>query len=84
MEIMTWNYRILKLGDEFGIHEVFYDEAAKPTSYTERIVSPRGESLDDFRLDFSRYQEALDKPVLIVTENEVLIEFGQFDASQTS
>ena len=74
---MTWNYRILKIGAEFGMHEVFYDKAANPISYTLEKVSPRGDSLDAFRLDFSRYQDALNKPVLMVSDNDKIVEFSQ-------
>jgi len=75
--IMTWNYRILKIGAEFGIHEVFYDKAANPISYTLEKVSPRGDSLEAFRLDFSRFQDALNMPVLMVSDNDEIVEFSQ-------
>ena len=74
--IMTWNYRILKIGDEFGMHEIFYDEAANAISFTEQKVSPRGCSLDEFHADFLRFQDALNKPVLMVTKNEKIVEFS--------
>lgn len=74
---MTWNYRILKLDNEFGIHEVFYDESNKPISFTVQKVSPRGETLDDFHSDFGRYEEALSKSVLVVTDDEKLVELDE-------
>lgn len=36
---MTWNYRIIDHGDWLGLHEVHYDEAGVPRSYTADPVS---------------------------------------------
>lgn len=36
---MTWNYRILAYDGGFALHEVYYDRAGAPTSWTETPVS---------------------------------------------
>ena len=45
---MTWNYRIIKHDTEkrnyFAIHEVFYDNKGKITSWTENPIDIVGES----------------------------------------
>lgn len=36
---MTWNFRIIDHGDWLGLHEVLYDEAGVPRSYTAEPVT---------------------------------------------
>ena len=72
---MTWNYRIVKIGEEFGIYEVFYDDQEKPAGYTSVAVSPKGENLEDFHEDFLRYKEAINDRVLTVTKSNKLVEW---------
>ena len=72
---MTWNYRVLKTNTGFGVYEIYYDEDAKPISYSAQGVSPRGETYDELSEDFLlRYRDAFEKPVLTVTENDELVE----------
>ncbi|HCK0997991.1 TPA: hypothetical protein NY110_004877, partial [Escherichia coli] len=49
---------------ELAIYEVYYNEAGKVCGYSEKPVSPRGESLEDLRENLLRYSEALDEPIL--------------------
>jgi hypothetical protein len=36
---MTWNYRVLRHPDgHLALHEVYYDKAGKPISYTARPI----------------------------------------------
>lgn len=35
---MTWNYRIIDHGTHLALHEVFYDEAGAPFSWTAEPV----------------------------------------------
>ena len=49
---MTWNYRIIRYkgSGHYGLHEVYYDDAGKPVSMTERAVgftADAGDSPDD-------------------------------------
>ena len=65
---MSWNYRIVKTSsggeDEFGIHEVYYDNHGNLKSYSEDPVSPLGSTLEELKGDFSHFQVAFEKPVL--------------------
>ena len=61
---MTWNYRVMQFKGELAIYEVYYNEAGKVCGYSEKPVSPRGESLEDLRENLLRYSEALDEPNL--------------------
>lgn len=60
----TWNYRVMRNGDLFAIHEVYYDENGKVEGYTQNPVCPSGESLEELKGDIEYYLEALNKPVL--------------------
>jgi len=46
---MAWNYRIVKYRDtgEYGLHEVYYNEAGEAWSMTEEPVGFCGESEDE-------------------------------------
>ena len=74
---MGWDYRVIEFVDPdsgpwFAIHEVFYDDAGIPNSYTE--APARVVSCDDGGNDkplvwvIDRMREALDKPVLRETD----------------
>jgi hypothetical protein len=70
---MTWNYRVIKSHlpngeEEFGIHEVYYDENGNPSMTTERAIAAYGETLDELRADVQRQLEALSKPVLTMDD----------------
>ncbi|MEI5687747.1 hypothetical protein [Sphingomonas kyungheensis] len=68
---MTWNYRIIDFGDHLALHEVHYDEAGKPTSYTAEpatfVVDPDcgHEIVSELTMAL---QDATSKPVLAVGE----------------
>lgn len=57
---MTWNYRVVHTGDEYGIHEVYYD----PTGWTVEPVPVVADSVEDLRDVLNRMLAALDKPVI--------------------
>lgn len=65
---MTWDYRVLRHlsgGTEcYKIHEVYYDDAGRPTACTEEEVSPSGESEEELRQDCAFFLRALELPVL--------------------
>ena len=35
---MTWNYRVVKTGDVYGVHEVYYDEFRKVKFISEKPI----------------------------------------------
>lgn len=66
---MTWNYRVLRVGDESGgcvyrIHEVYYDEDGSIDGWTVDPVQPLGESLSELREDIRYFLGAFRKPAL--------------------
>lgn len=62
---MTWNYRVLKAGDQFAIHEVHYDdENGRITGYSNLPAYPRGDTFEDLVDDIRRYESAIERPVL--------------------
>lgn len=60
---MTWEYRVVKMNDDLGVYEVYYEDG-KIVSYSLRPTSPRGESIEAIKEDFERYSAAFDKPVI--------------------
>lgn len=78
---MTWNYRIVRRtslegswycrteGSWYCIREVHYEGDAV-VAWSERDVSPGGESIDELRRDMDLFLLALTKPVL----DEALLE----------
>ncbi len=69
---MTWNYRVVrktetgydKLGEYYGIHEVYYDDDGKPEMVTVEPVGIVGDDLLELQEEFVHYLRALLKPVL--------------------
>lgn len=62
-----WNYRVLANQEHkvttFGIHEVYY-EHGKPVSYTEKSISPYGESAKELKKCLKMMRRALKEPVI--------------------
>ena len=71
---MTWNYRIIKHDSEkhsyFAIHEVFYNNNGKITSFTENPIDIVGET----KIDIKRIlkQMTLDTATPTLKESELL------------
>jgi hypothetical protein len=61
---VTWNYRVLRRGDSYGIHEVYYDDNGVPTSCTDDPVGPHGDTPDELAKDLDLMSKALAKPIL--------------------
>jgi hypothetical protein len=73
---MSWNYRVIEFKADEGtlyqqIHEVYYDDAGKPASYTTNPIHPvayQEDGGDDMaaalRWQLEHMLKALDKPVL--------------------
>jgi len=72
LKIMNWNHRIIanEVGGEtsYNIHEVYYD-GNQPTSWTEKPISPYGDSLQEIRGDYDLMRRAFFRPVLRVFHN---------------
>lgn len=65
-----WNYRIVQAENgTFGIHEVYYDEQARPEFITANPVDLCDfESLTDLTNSIEYLQKALTKPVLNIED----------------
>jgi hypothetical protein len=64
---MTWNYRVIKIGEEVGIHEVYYDEEGNPSSYTANPVAVSSyteDGADSLKWILERMLEGVCKEVL--------------------
>ena len=61
---MTWNYRVMKRGDQYAIYELFYNEDGTVKGYSAEPVYPRAETPDELAEEVTRYIAALDKPAL--------------------
>lgn len=61
---MSWTYRVMRVDGEYGIHEVYYNDAGALSSYTEEPVSPIGETLEELLGDMEMFRSALQHPVL--------------------
>ncbi len=60
---MSFEYRVVVSGGECAVHEVFYDDDARPNSCT-RALSPSVDSVESLRHELRLMLEALDKSSL--------------------
>lgn len=66
---MSWNYRVvIKENDtgenEYGIHEVFYDDEGKVIGMTENSLVPVCSTADDLSYEMDMMLEAFKREVL--------------------
>ena len=61
---MTWNHRIVKRGDDYGIHEVYYDDDGEVEGLTADAISLVSEDVMELRNDWLMIASALFKPVI--------------------
>jgi len=61
---MSWNYRVIKRGEDFAIYECYYNDANKPNALSKDAVPAHAESIEDLHLCFDLMRGALDKPIL--------------------
>ncbi len=75
---MTWNYRVVHkhiecpdhgetcslCSDEYGIHEVYYNDDGAPETVTVSPVGPYGNTYEEFIDDMAHYVSALSRPIL--------------------
>jgi hypothetical protein len=59
-----FDYRVVRRGREFAIHEVFYDRNGNPTSCTEDALSPATLSVEDLKHELEKMLEATERPSL--------------------
>ena len=70
---MTWNYRVIRgQSGDLALHEVYYDEAGKPNSYTERPACFGVEADEGIEALIAALETALKdaklRPILELTE----------------
>ena len=63
MTKQTWNHRIVKKEDWYGIYEVYY-ENDKVWTCTEEAKSVGGESLEDLKEYYKMMASAFEQPIL--------------------
>jgi hypothetical protein len=61
---MTYNYRVVKEGDDLKIFDVYYSEQGHPIATHTVPTYVYGETVEDLREQLTLMLEALDKPVL--------------------
>lgn len=77
---MSWNYRVIRIecGPEryYSIHECHYEKPGDtiPNSWAADPATVGGETIDEMRWALSAMMDALTKPVLEETDDEVLRE----------
>ena len=72
-----WNHRVVKrtfiwlegtenefTEDQYGIHEVYYDENGKVFAVTEEAIGPSGETMEELKESLEWITGALECPVL--------------------
>jgi hypothetical protein len=71
---MSWNYRVVHVvgkyqnGNPFNYYEVreaYYDKCGQVNSLTADYAAPGGEDSNEFLRDWTMYQRALRRPVLV-------------------
>lgn len=77
---MSWNYRIIK-DHSYYLAEVFYDGKQQPDGWTGPLTLS-GESLEELRTDFLMMASAFTKPVLLVTNHELIEEEDPLDEDE--
>lgn len=65
---MTWNYRVVRTPQHFGVYEVYYDEEGRPIARSEHPVAPTSEDLDGLRERLGMVVDALDESTLTPEE----------------
>jgi hypothetical protein len=88
--IMSWNYRVIYLpkdpnddsffnNDSFVIREVYYNDAGEIEFWAEEDALLIGETFEELCDDFDLMQEAFEKPILMLTEEDGVGELVALD-----
>lgn len=67
---MTWNYRIIKEGDDYSVREVFYSKG-KAHSCTAEACPLYGIDMEDLVYNLWQQQKAFNKPILELKGNKL-------------
>lgn len=75
-----WNYRVVKRGDVYAIHECYYDEHGVPNGLSKDEMTPAGISFDDLKINYDLMGDAFDKPAIDYdnpknTEGEKIVKY---------
>lgn len=69
-----WNHRVLRTvvhGEVgYGIHEVYYNEAGIPWTWTADPVDPFGETVYELRRNIYHMLASIEKPVLEIAPDD--------------
>lgn len=61
---MTWNYRVVRNGNDLRIYDVYYDDQGRAHSRHVEPTYAYGETLEDLRSQLTEMLAALDAPIL--------------------
>jgi hypothetical protein len=61
---MTWNYRVVRNGNDLRIYDVYYDGQGRAHSRHVEPTYVHGETLEDLRSQLTEMLAALDAPIL--------------------
>lgn len=64
VQVVTWNYRVVKKRGYLAIHEAYYDENGNVRLLSTDPVSPESEDLAQLKTTLELMQEALDDGIL--------------------
>ena len=65
---MSWDYRVVKKEDMYGIHEVYYDDDGKPYMCTENPITMDADSENDLEWMLENVAPAVNHPWLNYTD----------------
>jgi len=71
---MTWNYRIVKRGEDeeifYGVYEVYYNENGEPYLVTEDPINLQAETVEELVEDMTYISKAFEESILTYEDFE--------------
>lgn len=61
---MTWNYRLVRKEQRYGIYEAYYDELGRVHSLSTEPICPTGDTVQELEAQLRLLTEALQKEVI--------------------
>ena len=61
---MYWNHRLMKINDEIGIVEVYYNNDGSIMGWTEGFVTVYGDDVEEVKKTLAQMLSAADNPAL--------------------
>lgn len=61
---MSWDFRVWKVDDGYGIRETYYDENGNVALWTESRIAPYGETPEILKKELLLFLGAFNKPIL--------------------